>query len=109
MNAWIVYLLAAVLLLASLYYLTRRWAPLRWRALVLAALGFVLFTPAAIPGSDQWAPAWQVGAFEYLLGSRQVAAQALWPLGLMFVALFAALLGLALRRRRSRGASQALE
>ena len=105
MNAWTVYLLAAVLLLASLYYVTRRWAPLRWRALVLAALAFVLFTPAAIPGTDQWAPAWQVAAFEYLLGSGQLATQALWPLGLMLVALFAALLGLAVWRRRSRDAS----
>ena len=79
-NVWLLYAAATVALLALLWRLMPRFIGSTAGLILIASLTIILFSPAAVPGTQSLAPAWLVAAFEYALGRPASGEVALRPI-----------------------------
>ncbi len=99
--AWLIYTVAAVILMAMTWLGSRQ---VKFTLLVVLLRSFVaavLVTPALVTGdSGQWSPAFMSGIMEFMSGDQQAAQSRLLSiLAVMLLFIVLALLGRFLRRK----------
>jgi ABC-type iron transport system FetAB permease component len=86
--AWVVYLLSAIGIVAVMWRLTRNLAMRRTRRTLRALIVVIAFTPINIAQQGIWlAPAYLVGAYDFVLGDVVRAQQAGLYLAAAFILL----------------------